>query len=151
MNHGLVSSRRKVPVSSPEPKPFLRPSQEPPIQRAPGNLHPGVKQPGREADQSPLPSAKVHVECNRTSNPPYIFLACYGTNLSLFYLHPIVTSSPMNTNTFFSTTFSTTLKLCSSFTVRDQVSHPQKTTTKIIVPNFLIFVLLYSKQEHTIK
>jgi len=136
MNHGLVSSRSKVPVSSPEPKPSLRPSQQPPIQQAPRNLHPGVKQPGYEADLSHLPSAKVHAECNYTSYPPYTFLACNGTNLSLFYLHPTVTSSPMNPNIFLSTTIWTTLRLCSSLNVTDQVSHPQKTTAKIIVLNF---------------
>jgi len=59
--------------------------------------------------------------------------------------------SPWTQISSFSTTFLTTLRLCSSFNVRDQVSHPQKTTAKIIVLNFLIIVLLYSKQEHKIK
>jgi hypothetical protein len=40
-----------------------------------------------------------------------------------------------------------TLRLCSSLSVRDQLSHPYKTTDKVIVLYTLIFVLLDSKLE----
>jgi hypothetical protein len=41
-----------------------------------------------------------------------------------------------------STLFSNTLSLCSFINVRDQVSHPYRTTGKIIVSYILIFMLL---------
>jgi hypothetical protein len=43
-------------------------------------------------------------------------------------------------NILLSTLFSNTLSPCSSLSVRDQVSHPYKTTAKIIVLYSLIFV-----------
>ena len=54
-------------------------------------------------------------------------------------LHSPVTSSLLGQNTFLSTLFSNTLCVCSSLSVRDQVSHPYKTTGKIIFP--YIFIL----------
>jgi hypothetical protein len=55
----------------------LGPTQ-PPIQRLPGTLSLGVKQPGREADHSPPPSAEVNA-WSRTFTPPIRF---YGVVLS---------------------------------------------------------------------
>jgi hypothetical protein len=46
---------------------------------------------------------------------------------------PPVTSSLFGPNILLSTLFSNTLSLCSSLNVRDQVSHPYRTTRKIIV------------------
>jgi hypothetical protein len=43
-------------------------------------------------------------------------------------LHSPVASSLLGRNILFSTLFSNTLSLCSSFSVRDQVSHPYETT-----------------------
>jgi hypothetical protein len=40
-----------------------------------GDLMPGVKQPGREADHSPAASAKVKKNVIYTSTPPYAFMA----------------------------------------------------------------------------
>jgi hypothetical protein len=53
--------------------PALRPTQ-PPIQRVPGALFPGIKRPGREADHSPPSSADVKNAWNYTSTPPYAFM-----------------------------------------------------------------------------
>jgi hypothetical protein len=48
-------------------------------------------------------------------------------------LYSPVTSSLLGPNIVLSTLFSNTLSLCSSLSVRDQVSHPYKTTGKITV------------------
>jgi hypothetical protein len=53
----------------------------------------------------------------------------------------------LGTNNIFSTLFPNTLSLCPSHNVRDQVSHPHKTTGKIIVFYVLIFTLLDSRRE----
>ena len=49
------------------------------------------------------------------------------------FLHSPVTSSLLGPNILLKTLFSNTLSLCSSLHVSDQVSHPYKTTGKIIV------------------
>jgi hypothetical protein len=66
-----------------------------------------------------------------------------SSSLSSF-LQPPVTSSLVGPNILICTLFSNTLNLCSSLYVRDQVSHPYKTTGKIIV-------LSYDKDEAPIK
>jgi hypothetical protein len=51
-----------------------------------GGLSPGVKRPGRDAEQSPLLSAQVKNEWSRTSctaTYPYAFMAFAETNLPL--------------------------------------------------------------------
>jgi hypothetical protein len=49
------------------------------------------------------------------------------------FLYSPVTSSPLSPNILLRTLFSNTLSLCSSLSVRDQVSHPYKTTGRIMV------------------
>jgi hypothetical protein len=49
------------------------------------------------------------------------------------FLHSPVTSSLLGRNILLSTLFSDTLSLCSSLNVTDQVSHPYKTTGRIMV------------------
>jgi len=61
--------------------------------------------------------------------------------------HSPVTSSLVGPNIFLSTLFSNTLILCSSLDVTDQLSHPDKTTGKIIVLFYLNFIFLDSKPE----
>ena len=55
------------------------------------------------------------------------------------FLHSSVTSSLLGPNILLNTLFSNTLSLHSSLNVKDQVSHPYKTTGKIIVLYILIF------------
>jgi hypothetical protein len=57
-------------------------------------------------------------------------------------LHSPVASSLLGPNILLSTLFSNTLSLCTSLSVKDQVSHPHKTTGKIIVLYTLNFVFL---------
>jgi hypothetical protein len=45
------------------------------------------------------------------------------------------------------TLFSNTLSMCTSLNVRDQVSHPYRTTGKIIILYILIFMFLGSRGE----
>jgi len=62
-------------------------------------------------------------------------------------LHFIVTSSPLGPNIFLSTLFSNTLSLCFSLNVKDQASHPYKTTRKISVLYILIFIFFIANRK----
>jgi len=63
------------------------------------------------------------------------------------FLHSLVASSFLGPNILLSTLFSNTLSLHISLNVSDQVSHPYKTTGKIIVLYILSFILWDSKLE----
>jgi hypothetical protein len=64
------------------------------------------------------------------------------------FLQPPVTSSLLGPNILRSTLFSNTLNLCSPLNVRDQVSHPYKTTVKTVQRMILIYSVT-SKHSHT--
>jgi hypothetical protein len=68
-NRSLILERRKL-FSSKRPG-FI----QPPIQRGPGALPPGLIQPGRQAHHSPPPRAEVKNARSYTSTLPYIFKA----------------------------------------------------------------------------
>jgi hypothetical protein len=55
-------------------RPILGPTR-PPVQWLPEAVSPGVKQPVREADHSPLTSAEVKKTLIYTSALPYAFMA----------------------------------------------------------------------------
>jgi hypothetical protein len=61
--------------------------------------------------------------------------------------HSAVTSSLLGPNILLRTLFSNTLSLRSSLNVRDQVSHPYKTTGRIMVLCILTFTFLDSRLE----
>ena len=78
-----------------------------------------------------------------------IFGEEYRSVSSLFcsFLHCPVTLSLLGPNILLNTLFSNTRSLHSSLNVSDQVSHPYKTTGKIIVLYILIFIFVDSKLE----
>ena len=60
-------------------------SSQPPFQRVPGALSPGVKRPRREADHAPLYNSLVKDQWSYTSKPQCALMTCAGTLLSNLY------------------------------------------------------------------
>jgi hypothetical protein len=58
----------------------------------------------------------------------------------IFSLYHSITSSYLAPNIFLSTVFSDTLSPCSSLNVKDQISHPYKTTGKNTILHILISI-----------
>jgi hypothetical protein len=88
-------------------------------------------------------SPKCYMPC--PSRPPWLGYSDYiwrKYNLWSFslcsFLQPPVTSALFGPNILLSTLFSNILNLCSFLNVRDQVSHPYRTTDKIIVLSELL-------------
>jgi hypothetical protein len=71
----------------------------------------------------------------------------WSSSLCNFLQPPAVTSYLLGPNILPSTPFKKTLNLSSSFSVRDHVSQPYKTTGKIVVFNVLMFTFLDSGRE----
>jgi hypothetical protein len=86
----------------------------------------------------------LHVPPISSSSTYYLILLSeeYKSRSSSLFscLHSPVTSSLFGPDILLSTLFSNTLSLCSSLNVRDQVSHPNRTTGKIIVLYIVIFI-----------
>ena len=91
---------------------------------------------------SPESSTYPYTEPDQSSPCP----PSYSSSLCSL-LHSPVTSSLFGPDILLSTLFSNTLSLCSALNVRDQVSHPYKTTGTIIVLYILTFVFMDSKLE----
>jgi hypothetical protein len=62
--------------------------------------------------------------------------------LIMYFLHSPVTSSLLGPNIFLNTLFLNTFSLCFSLNVSDQVSHPYKAISKVIVLYILVFIYL---------
>ena len=76
-------------------------------------------------------------------HPHFIWWAVQIIKLLIMcLLQSSVTSSPLDTNTFLSTTFSNILRLRSSLNVSDQVSHPYK-----ILLLLLLLLLYHNKRD----
>jgi len=80
--------------------------------------------------------------------PNYIWSGLQIIKLLIFsFLHSPVTSSLLGPNILLNTLFSNTLSLRFALYMSDHVSHPYKTTGKIIILCILISVLFDSKLE----
>jgi len=83
--------------------------------------------------------SSVNATCPRFDHTNGRPMWCRSRSSSLCnLLHSPVTSSLLGQNTFFSTLFSNNLCVYSSLNVRDQGSHPYKTSGKIIFTYILI-------------
>jgi hypothetical protein len=90
-----------------------------------------------------------------SSHPPWLnhsqLFDCKEYNLqsSLLcrFLQPPITSPLFDPDIILRILFSNTLSLCSSLNVREHVSHPYRTTGKIVVLSILIFTFLDSRRE----
>ena len=95
----------------------------------------------------------------RTTCPTHLILRDFITRIifgeeyrslnSALYslLHSPASLSLLGPNILLSTLFSSTISLRSSLSVSNQVSHPYKTTSKIIVLYILLFIFLDSRLE----
>jgi len=105
--------------------------------------------------KTPLPSAHMCYKPRPSHSSRFIIQTILGEQYrslspSLYsFLHSLFTSSFLGPN-ILNTLFSDTLSLHSSLNMRDQVSHPYKTTSKIIVLYILNFKFLDSKLEDKI-
>jgi hypothetical protein len=72
-----------------------------------------------------------------------------SSSLCNFLQSPII-SFLSGSNVLLNTLFSNTPSLCSSLNMRDQVSHPYKTTGKIMILGIVFFIFLDSGWEEKI-
>jgi len=66
----------------------------------------------------------------------------------VFFFRPHDTSSLLGPNILLSILSSNTLSLCYILSVRDQVSHPYRTTGSIIILCIFVFMLLDRRREN---
>jgi hypothetical protein len=95
-----------------------------------------------------FPFSAIHAACPAHLIFPNLILGEeYRSQRSSFcsFLHTSVTSSLFSPDIFLSTQFLNILNLCSSLSVRHQVSHPYRTTGKIMVVYILIFKFFESR------
>jgi hypothetical protein len=109
-----------------------------------------------------FPTRMLYVSSMRTTRSAHpiflnlITLIIFGDECKLcsssfcYFLQPPRTSSLLGQHILLTTLFSNTLNPCSSLTVRHQISHPYKTTGKIIVLHILNFTFLHSRREDKI-
>jgi hypothetical protein len=88
------------------------------------------------------------------SHPPWFDHLNFGEVYKLWsslqrLLQPPTTSSVLGPNILISTLFSNNLNLCSSLSVRDQISHPYKTYGVIMVLYILICKFLEMKWDNS--
>jgi hypothetical protein len=99
----------------------------------------------------PLPPQSCYMPC--PSHPRWLDNSNYTWRIiqamKLVIMQPPITSSLFGPNIFLSTLFSNTLSLCSSLNVRDQVSHPYRTTTRLYKLNlWLVWMNSYTVHGH---
>jgi hypothetical protein len=83
----------------------------------------------------------------RLDHSNYTWRRVQNTKLLVMQSSPTSVTSLFGLNILLSTLFLNTHKLCPSLNVRDQVSHPCRTTGKIAVLYILIFTFFYSRRE----
>jgi hypothetical protein len=89
--------------------------------------------------QNPIHFSVLSHACHMPHQPHLPFLMIFVEECNLWssslcnFLRSLITSSLLGPNVLLRTLFSNTLSLCSSLNVRDQVSHPYKTTGRIMV------------------
>jgi hypothetical protein len=101
---------------------------------------------------SPLPPFVLHtlpISAPWVDHSSYTWSRVQVTKLLIIQFSPAspVTSLLFGPNTLLSTLFSNSLSLCDSLNVRDQVSHPYRTTDKIRVLYISIFMFFNNRQE----
>jgi hypothetical protein len=102
-------------------------------------------------NQNPVNTSPLLNECHmsRPPHPPWFNhpnnIKWRSSSLCSFLHDP--SSSVLGPNILLNNLFSKTLSLCSSLKVRDQVSHPYRTTGKITVLYILIFMFFDMRRE----
>ena len=104
----------------------------------------------RSQHKNPVCTSLVSLTCHIPRPSLYYwFIIWWRVEILKFLLcnlfHFPVISSLLYQNIILSTLFCNTLSLCSSFSVKDQVSHPYETTGKIIVLYISILMFLNIK------